>query len=63
VMIAKYLLHRATVEAVTKEAQKIEAEIKRKATQDRETVDHETARAIEEMKSKSDAELEKDINR
>lgn len=59
----RIVLHRLTVNTVTKEAEKIEAEIRRRANLERETVDKTTAKAVEEMKAKNDTDLEQEINR
>ncbi len=59
----RWLMRKATLDLVVQEAEKIEAEIRRKATLERESVDQKTAAEVEALKTKSDAELEKDLNR
>lgn len=62
-LLLRWLLRRAAVAAVAQAAEKIEAEIRHRAALERETVDQATAREVGAATTRSDADLEREINR
>lgn len=62
-VFVRWLMRKATVDVIGSELVKVEAEIKKRASLERESIDQATANEIKGIESKSDDELEKEINR